>query len=298
MVERYISLLYPDEGAYLREATRQVPVATESVCQALGLTDLLGLKNGSPANYLTDSPDVILYRQKTFADVLAHKEAEDTLTALLPILWDIAELRNLCREAEDTSGESYLYSITEIELYVAIVTTLYEGFSPIAYNLESLALKNLLQFVTELVESEQYKELKEQLKKLSSRMLDVRSITVGVNVDGQFRPYEAGVISVNAEPFHSGTTLDKILRMSFKNDARTCIAALTPFGKGQSDNRKEALLGAFNSAILDVFRSSVRGWRNVVSGYVLDNTSFLLRMLPEIEFVCRGVALQRRMIEK
>ena len=33
--------------------------------------------------------------------------------------------------------------------------------------------------------------------------------------------------------------LDKILRLSFKNDAFTCIAELSPFGKGQSENRQE-----------------------------------------------------------
>jgi len=292
------SLLYPTEEARLKELTREVPVATNEVCAALGLVDLLGLKNASPSAYLTDDREVILYRQATLADVRRHKEAEDTLTALLPILWDIAELRKLGKEVEDASGESYLYSITEIELYTACITVLQEGLSPIYEKLESEALKNLAKFVAELAESEQYRELKKELEKLSSKMHEVRSITVGVNIDGQFRPYEAGVISVNAEPFHSGKTLDKILRMSFRSDSRTCIASLTPFGKGQSDNRKEALLGAFNSAILDVFRSSVKGWRNVVSAYVLDNTNFLLQMLPEIEFVCRGVALEKRLLSE
>jgi DNA mismatch repair ATPase MutS len=89
--------------------------------------------------------------------------------------------------------------------------------------------------------------------------------------------------------------LDKILRLSFRNDAFTCIAELSPFGKGQSDNKKEALIGAFNSAIEDVFSSSVKGWRSIVGEYVLDNTDFLLRMLPEIEFVSRASELMQRL---
>lgn len=291
------SLLYPSEGARIRELTRKTPIASREVCQALGLTHLLGLKNGSPEQFLTDDAEIIAYRQATLRDVRENPLVEETLSSLLPLLWDIKELRELGREVENASGESYLYSITEIELYIACITALEGGLCPISDKLESEAMKNLAKFVSELVASEEYKHLVLEIEKLSSKMHQVRSVTVGVNLDGQFRPTEAGVVSVNSEPFHSGKTLDKILRMSFKNDSRTCIASLTPFGKGQSDNRKEALVGAFNGAMLEVFRSSVKGWRGVVSEYVLDNTNFLLEMLPEIEFVCRGVAAEKKLLE-
>ena len=123
----------------------------------------------------------------------------------------------------------------------------------------------------------------------------MRSITVGVNLDKQLRPEMAGVISINSEPFKSGKVLDKILRFSFKNDAFTCIADLSPVNKGQSENRQEALINAFNGAIEEVFRSSVKGWRGVVGEYVLDNTDFLLKLLPEIEFVSRASDLVSRL---
>jgi len=50
---------------------------------------------------------------------------------------------------------------------------------------------------------------------------------------------------------------------------------------------------AFHSAIDQVFRSSVRAWRAIVGEYVLDNTDFLLRILPEIEFVTKIAELTR-----
>ena len=91
--------------------------------------------------------------------------------------------------------------------------------------------------------------------------------------------------------------LDKILRLSFKNDAFTSIAELSPVCKGQSENRQEALIGAFNNAIEEVFRSSVKGWRAIVGEYVLDNTDFLLKLLPEIEFISRSADLMKRLSE-
>ena len=223
-------------------------------------------------------------------------ELKETLAAVHPILDDIVELRRLDRE-NTSSADSYLYGITEIELYVSCLDTLAEGLGAVRERIKSPAFAALANFVCELVGSEYYAELNKKLEALAQRVHEVKSITVGVNLDSQLRPTSAGVISVNSEEFKSGKVLDKILRFSFKNDAFTCIAPLSPFGKGQSDNRREALVGAFNSAIEDVFRASVRGWRSIVGEYVLDNTDFLLRLLPEIEFVSRASELTARLAE-
>ena len=170
-----------------------------------------------------------------------------------------------------------------------------DGFSAIREKIKSPAFTELADFVTELAGSDYYKELNKRLSALASRVHEVKSVTIGVNLDRELRPRSAGVISVNSEEFKSGKALDKILRLSFKNDAFTCIAELSPFGKGQSDNKREALIGAFHSAIEDVFKSSVKGWRAIVGEYVLDNTDFLLRMLPEIEFVSKASELIKKL---
>ena len=297
MEDRFISLIYPDEQSRLfHENKSNLPNVSDAVCEELGLNEIFNLKNSSLTDFFTKDEKVIRYRQETIGDMLRVPEIKAALTKLEPILDDIQELRRLDNELA-SSGDSYLYSITEIELYVSCIDTLLEGLSPVRDKMKSAAFCALTDFVTELCASEYYKELNEKLEALASRVHEVKSITVGVNLDGQLRPSSAGVISINSEPFKSGKILDKILRLSFKNDAFTCIAELSPFGKGQSDNRKEALVGAFNGAIEDVFRSSVKGWRAIVGEYVLDNTDFLLKMLGEIEFVCRASELMQHMSE-
>lgn len=291
MEEKFISLLYPTEqsrSAHMDGSGR--PNISETVCDELGLNEIFNLKNGRLSDFFTSDEDVILYRQQTLSDITEIPEIRDTLSKVHPILDDIVELRRLDRESS-SSADSYLYGITEIELYVSCLDTLAKGLGAVRSGLKSKAFSVLCDFVTELVGSEYYAELNKKLEALAARVHEVKSITVGVNLDRELRPTSAGVISVNSEEFKSGKVLDKILRFSFKNDAFTCIAELSPFGKGQSDNRREALVGAFNSAIEDVFRSSVRGWRNIVGEYVLDNTDFLLKLLPEIEFVTRACDL-------
>ena len=296
MEERFISLLYPSaESRDYHQNKTNLPDISEAVCDELGLNEIFNLKNSSLTDFFTSDKEVILYRQAAMRDMIEIPEIKATLQKAHPILDDIRELRYLDGESA-SSGDSYLYSITEIELYVSCIDTIYSGLSPVREKIKSTAFSALADFIIELSESDYYKELNSKLEALASRVHEVRSITVGVNLDRQLRPESAGVISINSEPFKSGKVLDKILRLSFKNDAFTCIAELSPFGKGQSDNRKEALVGAFNSAIEEVFRSSVKGWRAIVGEYVLDNTDFLIRLLPEIEFISRSAELIGRLV--
>lgn len=297
MKDKFISLLYPTEDSAIYHSYRDnLPNIGDTVCDELGLTELFNLKSSSLTDFFTMDTDVIEYRQKTMADIINIPELKETLGQIHPILDDIMELRRLDRD-NTSSGDSYLYSITEIELYVSCIDTLKQGFEHIIDKLESPAFKNLGNFILELAASEYYAELNKKLSALASRVHEVKSVTIGVNLDRELRPCSAGVLSLNSEQFKSGKVLDKILRLSFRNDALTCISELSPFGKGQSDNKKEALVAAFHSAIEDVFKSSVKGWRAIVGEYVLDNTDFLLRMLPEIEFVSKSSELIKKLSE-
>ena len=295
MESKFVSLLYPSEASLNYHQDRNnLPNITEEVCDELGLNEIFALKTSSLTDFFTDDEEVIAYRQSTIKDLMANPVLLETLSGIHPILDDIRELRRLDNETV-TAADSYLYSITEIELYVSCLDTLRRGFAGVKDSIVSPAFRALSDFVTQLTESEYYRDLNKKLEALSDRVHEVKSITIGVNLDRELRPESAGVISINSEKFKSGKMLDKILRLSFKNDAFTTIASLAPFGKGQSDNKQEALIGAFNGAIEDVFRSSVKGWRNVVADYVMENTDFLLKLLPEIEFVSRAAELLRKL---
>ncbi len=295
MEDIFISLLYPTKEAreFHRDAANR-PDISDKVCDALGLTDMFALRSSMLSDFFTEDESILRYRQKTFADMLAVQELRQTLDAIYPVLADIHELRHM--ESDANPAESYLYSITEIELYVSCVDTLAKGLAPVRARLSDGAFAALADVICGLSESEYYKELNKKLSALSGRVHEVKSVTIGVNLDAGMVPASAGVISVNSEPFKSGKLLDKILRLSFRNDASTCIAELSPIKKsGQSDNASEAMTAALHSAMEDIFRSSVKGWRSIVGEYVLDHTDFLLQLLPEIEFVCKATSVLERL---
>ena len=291
------SLIFPDEETqqkHYNDANK--PNIDMFVLDELGLLDVFNLKNSNLDEYFTSDKKVILHRMDVFGDMLEFPEISVTLTKLIPILTDIMELRRL--EADTGETESYLESITEIELYISSIATLNAGLSPIKDKVKSASLRTLATRISELADSDYYKELNAKLSELTNRVRDIRSVTIGVNLDAQLRPSSAGVLSINPEPFRSGDVIDKILRLNFKGDEYTCIANLVPFSKKQSENQKTALALAFNSAINDVYKQSLRSWKKIVQSYVLENTDFLLNLMPEIEFLVKGTALLRALRDK
>ena len=228
--------------------------------------------------------------------MLEHPEISVTLNKLIPVLTDIMELRRL--EADTGDTESYLESMTEIELYISSISILHSGLGNIKDKVKSDAFKKLATRIDDLVSSEYYAELNAKLAELTNRVRDIKSVTIGVNLDAQLRPSYAGVLSINPESFRSGDVLDKILRLNFKEDEYTCIANLVPFNKKQSENQRTALSLAFNSAINDVYKQSLRSWKKIVQSFVLENTDFLLNLMPEIEFLVKGTNLLRVLKKK
>ena len=291
------SLIYPNEELRKKhDSGEYVPDIDLFTLQELGLLEVFNLKNRDLSEFFTMDAEVIRYRIATFDDMLRCEALTDMLNKLVPVLNDIMELRRL--EADNGDTNDYLSSITEIELYVSSVKVLHECLTEVKDELKSPAFLALAELVTTLAESTYYRELNEKLNELTRRVREIKSVTVGVNLDAQLRPASAGVLSINAETFKSGDAIDKILRLNFKNDNYTCIANLVPFGKKQSENQKMALSLAFNSAINDVYRSSLRSWKKIVQTYVLENTEFLLNLMPEFEFLVKGTNMLRALREK
>ncbi len=286
-----ISLLYPDADSLRRHSLgEEIAKLSQITAEQLELYFLMDLKSCDFGSFYTCDPEVILYRQDTFEDMTANPELAHILLKMIPFLNDITELRRMGSDSA-ASNESYLYSITEVELYTSLLDHLRDNLLPLAPKFKSTAFRRFAERINSLTASEYYKNINAQLKELTARVREIKSVTIGVNFDSQLRADRAGVLSINNEYFKSGELLDKMLRLDFKSDERTCIAPLVAFKKGQSDNQQMALANAFNGAINDVFRQSIRSWKKVIQHYVLENTDFLIRLMPEIEFVTKATEL-------
>ncbi len=286
-----ISLLYPDINN-----TPSINGITEYDAGRLELYELIDLRSSDIGDYFTNDPETIRYRQATLKDITENPELCRVLNRMLPFLNDITELRSLSEDT-DSAGDSYLYSITEAEIYNSLIELLKEELLPYREKITSPAMTALCERISILAESDYYKTLSEKLSELSQRVRDIKSVTMGVNLDSRLQPVSAGVVSVNSESFRGGDFFERVMRLDFKKDEMTCIADLIPYSKNQSENRKAAMANAFNAAISDVFKSSLKEWKRACKYYVLENTDFLLRIAPEIEFLSKSAILISKLRE-
>ncbi|MBR4933134.1 MAG: hypothetical protein IKZ03_01630, partial [Clostridia bacterium] len=210
-----ISLLYPTEEKRLLHEDRTVSGLSEYNAEQLELYRLIDVTTTDIGRFFTNDSETILYRQDMFRDVTAHPELTEMFRRLIPLIGDITELRRIGDDPA-FSAEAYLYSITEIELYTSVVSLMAEVLLPMREELTSDAFKSLCDVVYTLTESEYYKNINRQLDELTSRVREVKSVTIGVNLDSSLKAESAGVISLNNDKFKSGQLIDKILRLDFK----------------------------------------------------------------------------------
>ena len=226
-----ISLLYPDADSLRRHSLgEEVARLSQITAEQLELYFLMDLKSCDFGSFYTCDPEVILYRQDTFEDMTGNPELTQILLKMIPFLNDITELRRMGSDSA-ASNESYLYSITEVELYTSLLDHLRDNLLPLAPKFKSTAFRRFAERINTLTASEYYKDINAQLKELTARVREIKSVTIGVNFDSQLRADRAGVLSINNEYFKSGELLDKMLRLDFKSDERTCIAPLVAFKK-------------------------------------------------------------------
>ena len=103
----------------------------DETAEQLELYSLIDVSSCRTGAFFTDDAEIIRYRQKTFADLEAHPEICDILSRMLPFLDDITQLRRL-GASEGDAGDSYLYTISEIEIYTSLMQYLHDELLPLA----------------------------------------------------------------------------------------------------------------------------------------------------------------------
>ena len=207
MSEKY-SLLYPNTEA------KYVTIG-QTVMHDLGL-DLI-CKQLSPKeteqNYflnvlskITSDPHVILYRCDVFDDILHNREMREQL---LTILDKINFLRNYggLNKAFDESSTIWdlMHRLDELNDYIKCVEALHECLSE--RDIKSEGLTGLRAYVERIYTDNGFAQLKEDISKLNFDTSNLKSITVGINLNERFEAEGIGLISVNSKSFSKSNVI-------------------------------------------------------------------------------------------
>lgn len=231
--------------------------------------------------FFTTDTVTLSCRCEMFCELLDDVALYDGLSSSFSALSDICRLRQE-KEAPHTN-ESMMYSIKELEMYVDYVDGMARLFSE--HPAKSEFLRRLEAEIKRIAESEEYPRLRAEVQRQSHAVKNAKSITIGLNLDAQLRPLEAGVVKVNEVQYRSGEFIDKLLRLDFKDDEFTCSAQLAPTDKKLSQEEAAAMRYAVNGALGKIFSSALVSWERTVRKYVISGLDALFPLLPEWQFI-------------
>lgn len=231
------------------------------------------------SQYFTKSKEVIEYRNNILSDFIENGCLLD-LEKIIALIGNINETREAKKQASDII--SVLYTIFEIEIYINLIEYLNKFLNQ--YNFTSVALKDLKNYIEGIFTSENHSNLKENLKSFRIAVGNVKSVTIGVNLNDELKPYEAGIVSVNTTKYRSGNLFDKILSLDMKDDGYRCLAPLSPVRRDINDNY--SLMTAFNNALESIIKNNLKSWQPIIKKYVDENTGYFINIGKDLQFYC------------
>lgn len=251
----------------------------------LSFEDLIrDFKNNSSyfeiASYFTDDIETLKYRNGIFYELCNNEGFLKGLISVSESILNVLEV-NKIRE-KGSSIERELYCVKELELYVECIENLYLIFD--GRNVKSQGLSDMKNKIEEIRNDSEYISLKTEVKKLIKRISEIKSITLGVNLDVQLKALECGIVSINNESYKSGDIIDRLLRGKIQRDDFTCITPLSAVTKSTSKQEKDVLSFALINGINNVMKNSVFTLKPFIKKYILKKSKFLISFLNSINF--------------
>ena len=265
----------------------------KGVLQALKIDMLLHLPGGNITDYLTCNLSVLQQRNVLFYDVLKVPGLEKILAETLEQLTHIYKMVKLKGTVGD--NEQAMYSVKQIQLYFDVIDGLFEYYNTVSAVLKSAEFKRLFDCVTEIHSSAEYVSLKEGTGKLLAQISQVKSISIGFNLDASLSPCEAGVLSINRTVIRSGMLIDRILRMGEKKEEEQLlsIAPLLPPQKACREDEYNALTYSLYASLNKVFRRQLKQWEPEINRYITEQLGFLLELIPDLQFIISVTKIHR-----
>ena len=226
MKQSKLSILFPrqDEVTY-----REIP---EESWHDLGLDTITEKLAKQPQEvplfrrvmmFLTPDPAVAAYRADVFEDILRHPDIREKLMKLLDKVKMFYDYGVVNRGTGDEAGIwDLMHRLEEYHDYILTVEAIRECLSD--RNLLSEGLRTLRDTVDQIYHDNGFAGLKKDVEELRVAASEIRSLTVGINLNDRFEAVSMGLITVNGKPFTRSGMLKNFL------------AAVTP----RDDIRKEA----------------------------------------------------------
>ena len=159
---------------------------------------------------LTADPEVVQYRCDVFADLMRFPEMRNQMMDLLHRVHYLQDYVSLKRDFDKKDGAwDLLHRLAEISDYIECVEAMHLCLSKTA--IQSEGLKHLRDAMAALYEDSAFAELKKDIAGLKASTANLKSVTLGINLNERFEADSLGLISINNKPFNQSHILSNFL---------------------------------------------------------------------------------------
>ncbi len=188
---------------------------------------------------VTAAPQVSQYRLDVFEDILTQKKMREDLAKVFDRINFLHDYGRLQRDYDEkASAWELVHRLEELKDYIDCVDALHDCLADAAIKSEGLI--GLKSYIEEIYQDNAFAELKRDISELKASTSNLKSVTVGINLNDHWEAESIGLISVNAKPFTKSNALknfyDKIVSSGtihedteWKEDFK-----YQPFGAGDS----------------------------------------------------------------
>lgn len=290
-------LLYPPEY----DRTKEVPMKDFKFIQSLQLESMIilikeryrGFADLSLEKFFSTDERVLEYRLGVVEDLVENVSLYEAFCKAVSIIYNIHDMR--CAMDNEFTVDSALRSVRYLEMYQEIVNLFADALDKA--DIHSEGMKNFQREIESITNSSEYQSLNTELSKMEMNFGYIKSVTIGINLDGNLRPKDAGLVSVNTDYFRSGNLMDRLLKKG-KTDDKVLMSALYPLNRGLQSDELKALNYSLNAALQTVFTKSLREFEPLVQNYYHINTTMFINLLDDIRFLTAGVKFILSMKEK
>ena len=200
-MEKY-SILYP-AGEYTYRTLDPVTMhdlGMDQICKKLSAKEAEQNLFFNILSSMSDDPAVTQYRLDAFEDILKHPKMRDDLMQVLGRISFLHDYGRFQRDYDEKASVwELLHRLEELKDYIDCVDALFGCLSEA--NVKSEALTGLYSYVEKIYKDNGFAELKKDITALKASTSNLKSVTVGINLNERWEAESIGLISVNAKQF-------------------------------------------------------------------------------------------------
>ncbi len=216
-----ISLIYP-------VGTDGMNPLKETVIHDLGLDAICEKVAGKPQEQnillkvlssVTDDPAVTRYRCEVFRDIYDQPQMCEELMKLLDKIDFLRDYGSFKDRYDERAGAwDLLHRLEEINDYIGYVEAIHTCLDKVT--LRSEGLNCLKDYVDALYHERGFEELKKDIAECRATTENLKSVTVGINLNERFEASSIGLISINSKAFSRSGILSNFSDIILKNNIR------------------------------------------------------------------------------